>query len=77
MTRYSIEPKDQTFVNVHGFLSYATNMSKNISKNIHKNLNGKFSQNRLDHEKQSATDALKSNKSLQNFITEWFRESCK
>ena len=35
-------------------------MNKNISKNIHKNLNGKFSQNRLDHEKQSATDALEN-----------------
>ena len=31
-------------------------MSKNISKNISKILNSKYSQNVLDHAKQSATD---------------------
>ena len=35
-------------------------MGKNIGKNIRKSLNSKYSQNRLDHAKQSATDALKT-----------------
>ena len=35
-------------------------MSKNISKNISKRLSGKYSQNFLDHVKQSATDAFKT-----------------
>ena len=35
-------------------------MSRNIGKNESKNLNGKYSQKRLDHAKQSATDALKT-----------------
>ena len=34
--------------------------AKNIGKNISKNLSGKYSQKLLDHEKQSATDALKT-----------------
>ena len=34
-------------------------MGKNNGKNISKNLSGKYSQKRLDHAKQSATDALK------------------
>ena len=39
-------------------MSFAKNMSKNIGKNISKNLSGKYSQKRIDHVKQSATDAL-------------------
>ena len=35
-------------------------MGKTIAKNISKNLSGKYSQKFLDHDKQSATDALKS-----------------
>ena len=35
-------------------------MGKNIGKNIGKNLSGKYSQERLDHIKQSATDTLKT-----------------
>ena len=35
-------------------------MGKNIDKNISKNLSGKYSQERLDHAKISATDALKT-----------------
>ena len=31
-----------------------------ISKNISKNLSGKYSQNLLDHARQSAADALKT-----------------
>ena len=36
------------------------NMGKNIGKNVSKNLRGKYSQKRLDHAKQSATDAFKT-----------------
>ena len=35
-------------------------MGKNISKSIIKSLNGTYSQKRLDHTKQSATDAFKT-----------------
>ena len=35
-------------------------MRKNIGKNINKSLNCKYSQKRLDHAKQSATDAFKT-----------------
>ena len=35
-------------------------MGKNIGKNISNNFSGKYSQKRIDHAKQSATDALKS-----------------
>ena len=35
-------------------------MGKNIGKNISKSLSGKYSQELLDHAKQSATDALKT-----------------
>ena len=66
MTRYSIEPRDQTFVKVYGFLYFAGNMNKNIGKNISKSLSGKYSpvmlaarQNLLDYPKKSTTDALK------------------
>ena len=49
--RYSVQPIDRVFVKSYG---------KNIGKNISKNLSGKYSQKRLDHTKQSATDALKT-----------------
>ena len=35
-------------------------MRKNISENISKNLNGKHTKKRLDHGRQSETDALKA-----------------
>ena len=41
-------------------MSSAKNMGKNIGKNISKNLSGKHGQKPLDHNKQSATDALKT-----------------
>ena len=41
-------------------MSFAKNMGINIGKNISKNLSGKSSQKRLDHDKQSATDPLKT-----------------
>ena len=42
------------------FLSFAKTMGKKIGKNISKNLRGKYSQKFLNHDKQSATDALKT-----------------
>ena len=36
-------------------------MGKNIGKNISKTLNSKCTQNLLDHDKQPARDALKTN----------------
>ena len=60
MIRYSVQPRDQIFVKGYGFLSFTKNMGKNIGKNISKNLCGKYSQKRLDHTKQYATDALKT-----------------
>ena len=59
MMRCSIEPRYGIFVKGYGFLSFAKNLSKNNGKNISKNLSSKYSQNLLDHDKKSATDALK------------------
>ena len=56
MTRFSVQPRDRIFVKGYGFLSFDRNMSKNISKN----LSCKYSQKLLGHDKQSATDALKT-----------------
>ena len=47
---------DQILVKCYGFLSFAEYMGKNISKNI----NCKYGQKLLDHDKQSATDAIKT-----------------
>ena len=60
MMRYSVQPRDRIFGKGCGFLCFAKNMGKNIGKNISKNLIGKYSQNFLDHTKQSAADALKT-----------------
>ena len=48
------------FVKGYGFLSFARNMGKNIGKNVIKDLSSKCRRKRLDHAKQSATDALKT-----------------
>ena len=50
MTRYSVQPRDRTFVKGYGFLSFAKNMEEILST--------KYSQELLDHAKQSATDTL-------------------
>ena len=42
------------------FLSSAEYMVKNIGKSRSKNLSGKYSQNLLDHAKQSETDKFKT-----------------
>ena len=60
MTRNSFQRGDRIFVKGYALLSYAKNMGKNIAKNISKNLSSKYSQNILDHAKQSATDALRT-----------------
>ena len=60
MTRYSIQPRDQTFVKGYAFLSFAKNMGKCIGKNISKNVSDKYSKKFLDHAKHSATDAFKT-----------------
>ena len=46
--RYSVQPRDRTFVKSYGFLSFVKNMGKNIGKNISKNYSPKL----LDHAKQ-------------------------
>ena len=58
MSWYSVQPRDQTlFVKGYQFFSFIKTMGRNIGKNIIKNLSSKYSQKRLDHAKQSATDA--------------------
>ena len=59
--RYSVQPRDITLVKGYGFLFFAKNMGKKISKNISKSLSDKYNQKLLDHAKQSATNALKTN----------------
>ena len=49
MTRYSVEPRDWTFVKVYGFLSFAENMGKNIAQNISKSLSGKHNKKPIYH----------------------------
>ena len=43
MTRYLVQPIDQTFVKGYGFLSFAENMGKNIGINIKKSLSSTYS----------------------------------
>ena len=45
--RYSIEPRERTYVQGYGFLSFA------------RNLNNKYGQKLIDSAKKSATDAFK------------------
>ena len=58
--RYSVQPRDRIFVKGCGFLSFPINIGKNIGKNIRTILSDKYSQQLLDHAKQSATDAFKT-----------------
>ena len=60
MMHYSFQPRDQIFKKGYGFLSFAKSIGKKKNgKNINKNLRCKYSQ-KLDHAKQSATDAFKT-----------------
>ena len=54
MTRYSVQPNDQIFVKVYGFLSLPKNIGKNIDKNISNSISSKYTQKLLDHAKQPA-----------------------
>ena len=56
------------FVKVSVFLPFTKNMSKNLGKNLCKSFTGKYSQELLDHAKQSATDGLQTplKKAIQN-----------
>ena len=60
MTSYLLEPIDLIFVKGYGFFVLAKNMRKNIVKNIRNHLSGKCNQKRLNHTKQSSTDAIKT-----------------
>ena len=60
MTRYSVQPRDQTFVKSYRILTFAKNIGKNNGRNTSRNLSSKYSRKLLDHDKQSATDALKT-----------------
>ena len=59
IAHYLVQHRDRIFVNGYGFLSFAKFISKDISKNISKYLSDTYSQNRLDHVKHPATDAVK------------------
>ena len=60
MTGYLVQPRDQKFVKVYRFLSFAKIMSKNNGKNISKNLSSKYHQKFLEHAKQSTIYTLKT-----------------
>ena len=70
MTCFSIERRERIFIEGYELLFFTKNMSKNIGKNVSKNSSYKYSssliaalQKRLDHAKQSGTDALKTDSS--------------
>ena len=50
--RYSIEPRDRTYVKGYGFLSFGKNMGKNLSN--------KYGPKLLDSAKKSTTDTIKT-----------------
>ena len=50
--RYSIEPRDRTYVKGYGFLSFAKNIGKNVSN--------KYGQKFFDTAKKRTTDAIKT-----------------
>ena len=50
--RYSIEPRDRTYVKGYGFLSFAKKLGKNLSN--------KYSQKIIDTAKISTTHAIKT-----------------
>ena len=50
--RYSVEPRDRTYVKGYGLLSFAENIGKNLSY--------KYRQKLLDGAKKSTTDSIKT-----------------
>ena len=57
--RYSIEPRERTYVKGYGFLSFAKNIGTHAAK-VAKNMSNKYSQKIVDTAKKSATDAIKT-----------------
>ena len=57
--RYSIEPKERTYVKGYDFLSFARNIDKHAAK-VAKNISNKYSQKLVDTAKKSVTDAIKT-----------------
>ena len=60
MIRLSAKTRDQIFVKVYEFSSFAKNVDKNIGKFISKNLSSKCSQKLLDYSKEYTTNARKT-----------------
>ena len=50
--RYSIEPRDRTYVKAYGFWSFTKNMGKSLSN--------RYGQKLLDSPKKSTTDTIKT-----------------
>ena len=50
--KYSIEPRDRTYLKRYGFLSFAENIGKHLSK--------KYGQKLIDSAKQPTIDAIKT-----------------
>ena len=59
MTHYLIQPADRIFVKDYVFLSFTRNMGKFTGKKISKIVSSKCNKKRIDHAKQSATNAFK------------------
>ena len=57
--RYSIEPRERSYVKGYGFLSFARNIGTHAAK-VAKNMSNKYSQKLADKAKRSATDAIKT-----------------
>ena len=57
--RYSIEPRERSYVKGYGFLSFARNIGTHAAK-VAKNMSNKYSQKLVDSAKKSATDAIKT-----------------
>ena len=72
MMYYSVQPRNKIFVKGYGFLFFVKkNISKSISTNIGKKLSSKYNQKRLDRNKQSATDTLKTASKKNNSKNIW------
>ena len=56
MSRFSVQPREWTYVKGYGVLSLA----KNIGNNKNKNMSSKCIQKLLDHAKQTAIDGPKA-----------------
>ena len=57
--RYSMEPRDKTYVKGYGFLPFAKNMGTHATK-VAKDLSNKYGQELLDSAKISTANAIKT-----------------